>query len=379
MIPTLYEPFRHWSEGGSVYILSDLHFNDGDCKLMDPNWITPKEQVAIINNMVKRNDTFICLGDVGKADYVREIKAGKKILILGNHDAQGAYKQYFDEVYAGPVFIADKILLSHEPVYGLPWCLNIHGHDHNNVGEYREDCKHINLAANVCGYTPINLGKIIKEGILADIPSIHRMTIDGAVARKKAAKEEAAKRKRNTASRRFTAPFYTKGKYDRSSSLMQNVANEYLYSCGKYSTRITREDLPEHYVEVVNLAQGIRYSYVKTAGIKDILYTPSKVNHMFRDDYVYISYHEPLRIERVYDIEHVANADVCVRGGSIIPVLLGAEKYSGYDISKIKEQVEAKRLWLKEFYHDDYVREVGADDVDLFEHWKERMKGWTTT
>ena len=60
-------------------------------------------------------------------------------------------------------------------------------------------------------------------------------------------------------------------------------------------------------------------------------------------------------------------------------VLLGAEKYSGYDITAIKEQVEAKRLWLKEFYHDDYVREVGADDVDLFEHWKERMKGWTTT
>ena len=24
MIVTLYEPFRHWSEGGSVYILSDI-------------------------------------------------------------------------------------------------------------------------------------------------------------------------------------------------------------------------------------------------------------------------------------------------------------------------------------------------------------------
>lgn len=30
MIPTLYEPFRHWSEGGSVFILSDLHFDDED-------------------------------------------------------------------------------------------------------------------------------------------------------------------------------------------------------------------------------------------------------------------------------------------------------------------------------------------------------------
>ena len=129
MIPTLYEPFRHWSEKGSVYILSDLHFDDADCKFMSP-------------------------------EYIKDIKARKKILILGNHDAKGAYKNYFDEIYTGPLFIAERILLSHEPVYGLPWCLNIHGHDHNNVEPYKEGCKHINLAANVCGYTPINLGKI---------------------------------------------------------------------------------------------------------------------------------------------------------------------------------------------------------------------------
>ena len=30
MILTLYEPFRHWSETGSVYILSDPHFGDSD-------------------------------------------------------------------------------------------------------------------------------------------------------------------------------------------------------------------------------------------------------------------------------------------------------------------------------------------------------------
>ena len=185
MITTLYEVFRHWSDGGSVYILSDLHFNDEDCLYMDPGWITPREQVAIINNMVMKGDTFICLGDVGNPEYIIDIKARKKILILGNHDAKGAYKKYFNEIYTGPLFIADKILLSHEPVYGLPWCLNIHGHDHNNVEDYKEGCKHINLAANVCGYTPLNLGKIIKEGVLSDIPSIHRMTIDRQVGREK--------------------------------------------------------------------------------------------------------------------------------------------------------------------------------------------------
>ena len=184
MIPTLYEVFRHWSDGGSVYILSDLHFDDSDCKLMDPDWISPEEQIAIINKTVSKGDTFVCLGDVGNSKYIPMINARKKILLLGNHDAKGAYKDLFDEVYTGPLFIADKILLSHEPVYGLPWCLNIHGHDHNNMESYRDDCKHINLAANVCGYTPVNLGNLIKGGILSDIESIHRKTIDRQIEKK---------------------------------------------------------------------------------------------------------------------------------------------------------------------------------------------------
>ena len=97
MISTLYEPFRHWSDGGSIYILSDLHFADSDCKLMDPHWITPEEQLEIINRLVFMNDTFICLGDVGEPKYVSMIKARKKIMLLGNHDARGAYKNLFNE------------------------------------------------------------------------------------------------------------------------------------------------------------------------------------------------------------------------------------------------------------------------------------------
>ncbi len=184
MIKTLYPIFQHWSEKGSVYLLSDTHFADSDCKLMDPDWISPEEQVSIINGLVKKNDTFICLGDVGSREFAAQIKAGHKVLILGNHDRKKDYKDIFDEIYDGPLFIAEKILLSHEPVSGLPWCLNIHGHDHNGMEAYREGCKHINLAANVCGYTPVSLGKLIKDGVLADIDSIHRMTIDRAVEKK---------------------------------------------------------------------------------------------------------------------------------------------------------------------------------------------------
>ena len=74
MITTLYEPFRHWSEGGSVFILSDLHFADSDCKLMDPNWITPKEQIEMINSMVGKGDTIIaraCIRTSPVPEYTR--------------------------------------------------------------------------------------------------------------------------------------------------------------------------------------------------------------------------------------------------------------------------------------------------------------------
>lgn len=178
MIKSLYKTFQKWSEKGSVYILSDLHLGDSDCRLIDKNWVSPERQIEIINRLAHKNDTFICLGDVGDPKYASKIQAGHKVLILGNHDKRKDYEDIFDEIYNGALFIADRILLSHEPVIGLEWCLNIHGHDHSNNTRHEDGCKHLNLAANVCGYTPVSLGKIIKDGVLSGINDIHRMAID---------------------------------------------------------------------------------------------------------------------------------------------------------------------------------------------------------
>lgn len=179
MIKTLYSCFQHWSEKGSVWILSDTHFEDSDCRLMDPNWITPEAQIDIINKYVYPNDTFVHLGDVGNPKWMTLIKSKYRVLLLGNHDFTASkFKPYFNEIYTGPLFIADKILLSHEPINGLPFCYNIHGHDHSNWNG--TDDKHLNLAANCCEYTPVNLGKLIKQGVLSKIDNIHRITIDKA-------------------------------------------------------------------------------------------------------------------------------------------------------------------------------------------------------
>ena len=82
MISTLYEPFRHWSENGSVYILSDTHFKDSDCKLMDPDWIEPDEQVDILNSVIMKNDTFVCLGDVGSPEYIKSSGSERRYCFL---------------------------------------------------------------------------------------------------------------------------------------------------------------------------------------------------------------------------------------------------------------------------------------------------------
>ena len=113
---------------------------------------------------------------------MKKIK-GHKVLLMGNHDTGvSKYKEVFDEVYEGPLMIGEKILLSHEPIMGLDWCLNIHGHDHSNS---IKDEYHLNLAANVCGFTPISLGEYVKTHGLSKIKSLHRDTIDRATDKKK--------------------------------------------------------------------------------------------------------------------------------------------------------------------------------------------------
>ena len=233
MIPTLYEKFKPWSEKGSVYIISDTHFDDSDCKLMSKTWPSADEQLEKIKKIVHKNDTLIHLGDVGNLSYIKKIKA-YKILIMGNHDTGrsnferkiitkrfskdmytredalnkmkedypdceysvseeydfhspfeswviSADNKLFDEVYEGPLMIGEKIFLSHEPILGIDWCLNIHGHDHSGK---KIDNYHLNLASNVCNYTPLSLGEYIKTHGLNKIKSLHRDTIDTATVKK---------------------------------------------------------------------------------------------------------------------------------------------------------------------------------------------------
>lgn len=230
MIEQLYKCFQHWSEKGTVWVYSDPHFNDEEAA--GYGRISDEEQLKLINSKVGKNDTIIILGDIGDLSYARRIK-GRKILICGNHDlgasnyqreikhfnfdiqksskdsviawAKETYPEcaieveegydlthspfhfwsvkvdnkLFDEVYTGPLFVGEKLLLSHEPI-NFPFALNLHGHCHNG----QQNSNHINCCSNVINYTPVSLNQICKSGALKKVESLHRATIDTATERK---------------------------------------------------------------------------------------------------------------------------------------------------------------------------------------------------
>ena len=170
--------------------------------------------------------------------------------------------------------------------------------------------------------------------------------------------------------KRFNSSLYTEGRFGKRHRETLDEENQYLYAKGIYPTKIKREDLPEDYIRIMSRTHWYLRGYLKTSGIVDIKYEMCKINHLFRDDYLYISYHEPLRKEQITrGYSDYVNEDVCICGSDIISVLLAAEKYSGYDISEIKKQIEEKRIWYKENCYEDYCRQFGDADVDLFERY----------
>lgn len=217
MIKSLYPQFQKWAEHGTIWIISDPHFDDPESKYCNPNWPNAEDYIRSIKLFIGRHDTLICLGDVGDPKYFDKFDC-YKVLITGNHDAGASkylkkeefvdwldfniaeqiikkdkrfyigerhnikaaiYKKvgFFDEVYIGPLFIADRILLSHEPIFGLEEiCVNIHGHTH--MHPYQLAPNHINLAADVVNWGLFNLGKEIKKGLLSNTKNYHRITID---------------------------------------------------------------------------------------------------------------------------------------------------------------------------------------------------------
>ena len=181
-LPGVYKIFNDRWCNQTVWCISDTHFGDEDLRAGMPNRPSDEELVRRINAKVGRKDTLLLLGDCGSPEFVRQLR-GYKVLIAGNHEpGLSAFDEIFDEIYSGALIIGEKIILSHEPIPGISWAMNIHGHNHNKNS--KNDANHFNVCADVIGYEPINFNQWLKAGYLSKIETLHRKIINKATANK---------------------------------------------------------------------------------------------------------------------------------------------------------------------------------------------------
>lgn len=224
-----------------AWIISDPHFGDKELENGIPGRPSAEELVKAINQKCGKTSALVCLGDVGDLSYVKQLRARVKILICGNHDkgadahkrktvsriydsyifskeqamaaAKTEYPDYdivdvieehqfhspftywriemdnrlFDYVFEGPLMLGEKLILSHEPIPGITWAKNIHGHVHQ--GPVVSDDYHYNVCLDVQNWQPVHLASYLKGG-LSDIKSLHRNTIDTATVRSRKRKRK---------------------------------------------------------------------------------------------------------------------------------------------------------------------------------------------
>jgi hypothetical protein len=149
-----------------------------------------------------------------------------------------------------------------------------------------------------------------------------------------------------------------------------------LFSQGKYPTKLTYWDLPDCFLS--GTYYGTR-GYLRTDSIKGLWYQPCyHTNHMFKDDFLYISYQHPISSCPLLDI-YLSSPDSklydeVIFGGIIPHFLRFAEQYSLYDCTSIWSQIEEKRTWLKANYPTDYRHEVLIPDAETFSGHYHKIK-----
>lgn len=92
--------------------------------------------------------------------------------------------------------------------------------------------------------------------------------------------------------KKLTANLYTAEKIGISYNGGQETnENGYLYSSGKYPTRITEKELPDWFVAGTMYNT---YGYISAKGVQHLVYKPTYSNHLYKDDFLFISYEKPI-------------------------------------------------------------------------------------
>ena len=156
------------------YFISDLHFGHywngrgiinferTQFKTIDEHDAHLMSVICTLRRKLKPGDEVWNLGDFGNVetkylDTVNWIKetGAKAYFVYGNHDAQSDlpyFEKYFDQVFFYPVFLSQKLVVSHYPVAVWYDSVNVHGHLHSAK---LRDPNHVCASIHVTNYQPV--------------------------------------------------------------------------------------------------------------------------------------------------------------------------------------------------------------------------------
>ena len=128
------------------YFTSDPHFGHRNILTWArPQFNTVEEHDAFLVDLymswakkLTASDEFWVLGDIFNLDYLYLMSyfKAKTVLVMGNHDPHkdiDKFRHYFDIVHEYPVYISDKICVSHVPQAVFDDQVNVYGHLHGNI------------------------------------------------------------------------------------------------------------------------------------------------------------------------------------------------------------------------------------------------------
>lgn len=172
-----------------TYFTSDWHLGHGDSirgiiTFERHQFTTIQEHDDYILNLAKSwankwssGSTLWYLGDFGNPQYLwifnyfRE-RGHEVNFLFGNHD--NAYNffeldQYVDNIYYYPIYLSQRLVVSHFPVAVYEDSCNICGHLH---GSKLADKNHVIASIHVANYQPISMKQL--DGVFSQLPKYNR-------------------------------------------------------------------------------------------------------------------------------------------------------------------------------------------------------------
>jgi len=130
--------------------------------------------------------------------------------------------------------------------------------------------------------------------------------------------------------------------------IVEDSPDGYLFSHGRYPTKILPEDLPEWFIYGYLYK---RHGYISAKGVKHLIYSPNYFvdNHLYKDDLLAISYDKVIKpTKSARGFSWFSGYDHIISGALIVRFVEATKKHSGYNVDEIQKELTKKSEWYYE-------------------------------